>query len=197
KQTNNGKTETVEGAAKGSGMIEPNMGTMLAFITTDAVIDSSILQKLLNDVVNRTFNSITVDGDTSTNDMVLVMASELAEHEPLTTAHPDWKNFVYAFEKVCQVLAKQIARDGEGATKLIEVEVAGAVTEETARQVAKTIVGSSLVKTAVYGSDANWGRIIAAIGYSDVEINPDTIDLSIGSIPLLKDSRPCEFSAEA
>lgn len=191
-----GNKISIAGAAKGSGMIEPNMGTMLAFITTDAVIDSPVLQALLNEVVDRTFNSITVDGDTSTNDMVLVMASELAEHDTLTTSHPDWENFVLAFEKVCQDLAKQIARDGEGATKLIEVEVAGAVTEETARQVAKTIVGSSLVKTAVYGSDANWGRIIAAIGYSDVEINPDTIDLSIGSIPLLKDSRPCEFSEE-
>src|SRR5699024_95668 len=149
-----GNKISIAGAAKGSGMIEPNMGTMLAFITTDAVIDSPVLQALLNEVVDRTFNSITVDGDTSTNDMELVIASELAEHDTLTTSHPDWENFVSAFEKVCQDLAKQIARDGEGATKLIEVEVAGAVTEETARQVAKTIVGSSLVKTAVYGSDA-------------------------------------------
>src|SRR5699024_6362653 len=114
--------------------------------------------------VNRTFNSITVDGDTSTNDMVLVMASELAEHERLTDTHPDWHHFVHAFEQTCEFLAKQIARDGEGATKLIEVEVTNAQSDEAARQIAKSIVGSSLVKTAVYGSDANWGRIIAAIG---------------------------------
>lgn len=192
--TIDGKTVTIAGAAKGSGMIEPNMGTMLGFITTDAVIDSPVLQTLLQDVVDRTFNSITVDGDTSTNDMVLVMASELAEHNRLTQTHPDWQHFVEAFEKTCEFLAKQIARDGEGATRLVEVEVLGAKTEEAARQVAKTIVGSSLVKTAVYGSDANWGRIITAIGYSGVEINPETIDLSIGSIPLVKQSAPMKFS---
>lgn len=196
--TIDGETVTIAGAAKGSGMIEPNMGTMLAFITTDAVIDSPVLQSLLQDVVDRTFNSVTVDGDTSTNDMVLVMASELAGHEKLTATHPDWKNFVVAFEKTCQFLAKQIARDGEGATKLIEVEVRGAETDEAARKIAKTIVGSSLVKTAIYGSDANWGRIIAAVGYSGANINSETIDLALGPIQLVKQSVPCEYSeAEA
>lgn len=194
--TIDGETVTIAGAAKGSGMIEPNMGTMLGFVTTDAVIDSPVLQSLLQTIVDRTFNSITVDGDTSTNDMVLVMASELADHERLTEAHPDWENFVDAFEKTCQFLAKQIARDGEGATKLIEVEVQGAKTEEAARKVAKSIVGSSLVKTAIYGSDPNWGRIIAAIGYSGIEINPETIDLAIGPVPLLKESTPVSYSEE-
>lgn len=194
--TIDGKTVTISGAAKGSGMIEPNMGTMLAFITTDAVIESSVLQSLLREVVNRTFNSVTVDGDTSTNDMVLVMASELAGHETLTESHPDWNNFVDAFEKTCESLAKQIARDGEGATKLIEVEVSGGKTNEEARQIAKAIVGSSLVKTAVYGADANWGRIIAAIGYSGADIDPNTIDLAIGPIQLLKQSKPCDYSEE-
>lgn len=191
-----GKKVIIAGAAKGSGMIEPNMGTMLAFITTDAVIDSTTLQQVLANAVNKTFNSITVDGDTSTNDMVLVMASELAGHEKLTESHPDWNNFVTAFEKTCEFLAKQIARDGEGATKLIEVEVKGSKTDEEARQIAKSIVGSSLVKTAVFGSDANWGRIIAAVGYSGVTINPKTIDLSIGPIQLLKHSKPCSYSEE-
>lgn len=191
-----GKTVTISGAAKGSGMIEPNMGTMLAFITTDAVIESDILHTLLKEVVDRTFNSITVDGDTSTNDMVLVMASELAGHETLTETHPDWQNFVVAFEYVCQSLAKQIARDGEGATKLIEVEVTGSKSDVEAQQIAKAIVGSSLVKTAVFGADANWGRIIAAVGYSGADINPDTIDLSLGPIQLLKQSQPCEYSEE-
>ncbi|HLS23643.1 MAG TPA: bifunctional ornithine acetyltransferase/N-acetylglutamate synthase [Pseudogracilibacillus sp.] len=191
-----GKRVSVAGCAKGSGMIEPNMGTMLAFITTDAVIESDVLEQLLRAVVNRTFNNVTVDGDTSTNDMVLVLASEAAGHGTLTQEHPDWGQFVLALEKTCEYLAKQIARDGEGATKLIEVEVTGATSEETARQVAKAIVGSSLVKTAVYGADANWGRIIAAVGYSGVEINPDTIDLTLGSIPLLKGSAPVTYSEE-
>lgn len=191
-----GKPVTIAGAAKGSGMIEPNMGTMLGFITTDAVIDSPVLQSLLQKTVNKTFNNITVDGDTSTNDMVLVMASELADHQRLTTDHPNWEKFVHAFEKTCEFLAKQIARDGEGATKLVEVEVTGAQTDEEARQVAKSIVGSSLVKTAVYGSDANWGRIIAAIGYSGAQINPDTIDLSVGPLTLVKQSAPTSYSEE-
>lgn len=191
-----GETVTIAGAAKGSGMIEPNMGTMLAFITTDAVIDSSVLQSLLKEVVDRTFNSITVDGDTSTNDMVLVMASEFARHERLTEAHPEWAKFVKAFEKTCEYLAKQIARDGEGATKLIEVNVEGSKCDASARKIAKSIVGSSLVKTAVYGFDANWGRMIAAIGYSGVDINPHIIDVSIGQIQLVKQSVPCSYSEE-
>src|SRR5690625_2907326 len=191
-----GKRVSVAGCAKGSGMIEPNMGTMLAFITTDAVIESATLQGLLKEIVDRTFNSITVDGDTSTNDMVLVMASGLAENDPLTENHPDWASFVQTLEQTCISLAQQIARDGEGATKLIEVHVTGAESAEDARKVAKTIVGSSLVKTAIYGADANWGRFIAAIGYSGVPIDPNTIDLTIGSIELIKQSVPCAFSEE-
>lgn len=191
-----GETVRIAGVAKGSGMIEPNMGTMLAFITTDAVIESPVLQTLLQKVVDETFNNVTVDGDTSTNDMVLVMASELADHESLTESHPDWEAFVLAFKKTCEYLAKQIARDGEGATKLVEVKVEGAKNDQDARKVAKTIVGSSLVKTAIYGADANWGRIIAAIGYSGVEIDPHTIDLAIGPIQLLKQSEPVDFSEE-
>ncbi len=194
--TIDGKTVTVAGAAKGSGMIEPNMGTMLAFITTDAVIDQAALDALLRSVVDRTFNNITVDGDTSTNDMVLVMASGFAGNETLTDEHPEWHKFADAFQQTCEVLAKQIARDGEGATKLIEVEVAGAKTDEEARKIAKAIVGSSLVKTAVYGADANWGRIIAAVGYSGADVNPDTIDLALGPIQLLKESKPLKFSEE-
>lgn len=191
-----GQDVYVAGSAKGSGMIEPNMGTMLAFITTDAVIDSATLDSILKEVVDRTFNSVTVDGDTSTNDMVLVLASGEAGHGHLSPDHPEWENFVLAFEQTCEFLAKQIARDGEGATKLIEVEVKGAQSEEKARQVAKAIVGSSLVKTAVYGNDANWGRIIAAVGYSGVEINPETIDLSLGEIPILRQSRPVSYEEE-
>lgn len=191
-----GQTVTVAGAAKGSGMIEPNMGTMLAFITTDAVIASDVLHETLRAIVDQTFNAVTVDGDTSTNDMVLVMASNQAGHDPLSSEHHDWQNFVDALRNVCEVLAKHIARDGEGATKLIEVNVTGSKTDADARKVAKAIVGSSLVKTAIFGTDANWGRILAAVGYSGADINPDTIDLNIGPIQLLKQSEPCEFSEE-
>src|SRR5699024_9900239 len=143
-----------------------------------------------------TFNCITVDGDTSTNDMVLIMASEQAKHDTLTPEHPEWHRFVGLLQAVSEDLAKDIARDGEGATKLMEVEVSGAENKQAANQIAKTIVGSSLVKTAIYGTDPNWGRIICAIGYSGVKINPDTIDMKIGSIPLLQQSEPIAFSEE-
>ncbi|MBU8908344.1 bifunctional ornithine acetyltransferase/N-acetylglutamate synthase [Desertibacillus haloalkaliphilus] len=184
----------IGGVAKGSGMIHPNMATMLGFITTDAMIEPEWLQVALSEVTDQTFNRITVDGDTSTNDMVVVMASGLAENEPLTKDHPDWDKFVYALKKTSEELSKKIARDGEGATKLIEVQVNGAKDDEEAGKVAKQIVGSDLVKSAIYGTDANWGRIICAIGYSGAEINPETIDISLGSIQTLKDSQPTEFS---
>lgn len=192
--TIDGKKVTVAGSAKGSGMIEPNMGTMLAFLTTDVAVESDMLQVALKEVTDQTFNCITVDGDTSTNDMVFAMASGFAENESLTPEHEDWDTFVDALRKTCEDLAKMIASDGEGATKLIEVEVNGAASSEQAVKVAKSVVGSSLVKTAVYGADANWGRIIAAIGYSGANVNADTIDTSIGSIQLLKNSQPVPFS---
>lgn len=192
----NGKTVTMAGSAKGSGMIEPNMGTMFGFVTTDATIEPPMLDLALKEVTNRTFNCITVDGDTSTNDMVVVMASEQVEHDTLTPEHEDWGQFVELLKQTCEDLAKMIARDGEGATKLIEVEVSGAADQQQAGQVAKSVVGSSLVKTAVYGADANWGRVIAAVGYSGVEINPDTIDMFIGPIQLLEHSQPASYSEE-
>ena len=194
--TIDGKPVTMAGSAKGSGMIEPNMATMLAFVTTDVAIEPDVLQVALKEVTDQTFNCITVDGDTSTNDMVVVMASGLAGNESLTPNHEDWPHFLGLLRKTCEDLAKAIARDGEGATKLIEVEVTGALNDKEAVQVAKSIVGSSLVKTAVYGADANWGRIIVATGYSGSTINPDTIDVSIGPIQMLKDSQPLSFSEE-
>ncbi|KHF38420.1 bifunctional glutamate N-acetyltransferase/amino-acid acetyltransferase ArgJ [Halalkalibacter okhensis] len=191
-----GKTISIGGVAKGSGMINPNMATMLSFVTTDANVESNVLQEALSSITNQTFNRITVDGDTSTNDMVVVMASGLAENEALTPAHPDWEGFYQALKKTCESLAKQIARDGEGATKLIEVQVTGALTDEEAGKVAKKIVGSDLVKSAVYGTDANWGRIICAVGYSGCQINPDTIDIAIGPVQTLINSQPISFSEE-
>lgn len=194
--TIDGKTVTIGGAAKGSGMIHPNMATMLAFITTDANISSPLLQEALRSITDVSFNQITVDGDTSTNDMVIVMASGLAGNKELTPDHPDWKNFYEALKKTCEDLAKQIAKDGEGATKLIEVRVNGAKTDDDAKKIAKQIVGSNLVKTAVYGADANWGRIICAIGYAGAMVDPDNVDISIGPISMLKGSEPQPFSEE-
>jgi glutamate N-acetyltransferase/amino-acid N-acetyltransferase len=192
-----GKTVTIGGAAKGSGMIHPNMATMLGFVTTDAAIDSSVLQGALSAITNETFNQITIDGDTSTNDMVIVMANGMAENDLLTPKHPDWSQFYEGLKLTCEELAKEIARDGEGATKLIEVQVNGAKTRDDANKIAKQIVGSNLVKTAVYGADANWGRIISAIGYSGVEINPEKVDVSLGEICMLKNSQPQLFDEEA
>ncbi len=180
------KEVIIAGVAKGSGMIEPNMATMLGFITTDAYIESEVLQSALSDITNLTFNAITVDGDTSTNDTVVVMANGLAGNEALTPAHPDWQNFYYTLKTVAQDLAKMIAKDGEGATKLIEVEVEGAISHEEARKIAKTVVGSPLVKTAVFGCDANWGRIIAAVGYSGATVDPDKITIQIGGATMVK-----------
>lgn len=189
-----GKTIYMGGAAKGSGMIHPNMATMLAFITTDANIESKYLQMALREVTDTTFNQITVDGDTSTNDMVLIMANGKCENNSLTPEHQDWDVFLQLLAKSCESLAKQIAKDGEGATKLIEVEVTGAKSDLQARIVAKQIVGSNLVKTAIYGEDANWGRIIGAIGQSNAIVNPSTVDIAIGPIVMLKNSEPQAFS---
>ncbi|MGY3186635.1 bifunctional glutamate N-acetyltransferase/amino-acid acetyltransferase ArgJ [Lysinibacillus sp. TE18511] len=194
--TIDGKEVIIAGVAKGSGMIEPNMATMLGFITTDANIESDILQYALSDITNLTFNAITVDGDTSTNDTVVAMANGLAGNEALTPTHPDWQNFYYTLKTVAQDLAKMIAKDGEGATKLIEVEVEGAISDEEARKIAKTVVGSPLVKTAVFGCDANWGRIIAAVGYSGATVNPDKITIQIGGATMVENGEPIPFSED-
>ncbi|WP_100373536.1 bifunctional glutamate N-acetyltransferase/amino-acid acetyltransferase ArgJ [Bacillus sp. FJAT-45037] len=191
-----GEKITIGGVAKGSGMIHPNMATMLSFVTTDARIEPNILQAALSSITNKTFNQITVDGDTSTNDMVVVMASGLAEHDLLTPEHPDWDIFYQALTLACEDLAKAIARDGEGASKLIEVQVRGAKNDQEAGMVAKQIVGSDLVKSAVYGTDANWGRIICAIGYSECLVDPEEIDIAIGPIQTLTSSSPLPFSEE-
>lgn len=196
KTTIDGKEVIFAGTAKGSGMIEPNMATMLGFITTDANIESNHLQSALKSITDVTFNSITVDGDTSTNDMVVVMANGLAENNTLTPEHPEWDCFVQTLHAVSQDLAKMIAKDGEGATKLIEVEVQGAATDEEARKIAKTVVGSPLVKTAIFGSDANWGRIIAAVGRSGAQIDPNAIKIKIGDADVVDKGEPVPFSED-
>ncbi|SDI54950.1 bifunctional ornithine acetyltransferase/N-acetylglutamate synthase [Natribacillus halophilus] len=192
-----GKTVHIGGVAKGSGMIHPNMATMLSFVTTDANIAPDYLQQALSEITDRTYNRITIDGDTSTNDMVLTLANGQAGHEPLHPGHPDWTHFMQTLECVCIEQSKQIARDGEGATKLVEVNVQGAPTDEDAGKIAKQIVGSDLLKTAVFGTDGNWGRVICAIGYSGVTIDPETIDIAIGPYMTLSQSEPVDFSEEA
>ncbi|UVI29875.1 bifunctional glutamate N-acetyltransferase/amino-acid acetyltransferase ArgJ [Paenibacillus spongiae] len=195
--TIDGKTVHIAGASKGSGMIHPNMATMLGFVTTDAAIGGEALQQLLRQVTDLTFNMITVDGDTSTNDMLVAMASGLAGNSELTQAHPDWAAFADGLRYVCEVLAKAIARDGEGATKLVEVQVRGAVSDDSAQAIAKTVIGSSLVKSAVFGADANWGRIIAAVGRAGQPVNPETVDIRLGEIVTMEQSRPVGFDEDA
>lgn len=191
-----GKTVTIGGAAKGSGMIHPNMATMLGFVTTDANVANEDLLSALKDITNQTFNMITVDGDTSTNDMVLVMANGLAGHEQLTKSHPDWDVFKEGLKIVSEELAKKIARDGEGATKLVEVQVNGAYSHNAARAVGKSIISSNLVKTAIYGTDPNWGRIVTAIGYSGVPVEPNCIEVSIGTFKVFENGLSCPIVEE-
>ncbi len=191
-----GKDITIGGAAKGSGMIKPNMATMLAFVTTDAEVENNALQSALSSVTDTTYNMITVDGETSTNDMVLLLANGQAENEALSESHPEWQTFLSSLEYVCQQLAKLIAKDGEGATKLVEVHVKGAQTETGAKAIAKSVVGSSLVKTAIYGTDANWGRIVCAIGYSGESVQEDSLSISLGPIKVVDYGITAEFSEE-
>ena len=176
---------TIGGMAKGSGMIAPNMATMLGFITTDALISRRLLQKALVKANNRSFNRITVDGDMSTNDMVLVLANGAAANEQFTESSEEFHLFCAALEYVLVKLAKMIAKDGEGATKLIEIFVKGGRTEEEAAQAARAVANSNLVKTAIHGCDANWGRIMAAVGYSGVDFNPDEVEILFNDLPIL------------
>lgn len=190
-----GEVVTVGGVAKGSGMIHPNMATMLAFVTTDAAVEKKSLQNALNGATERTFNRITVDGDTSTNDMVLLMANGAAGNEPLTQSSPDYPAFEEAVEAVMRGLAKEIARDGEGATKLIEVVVEGAKEEVSAAALAKAVVGSSLVKAAAYGEDANWGRVLAAMGYAGVPFDPEGVEIHFGPVKVFEKGEPVAHDA--
>lgn len=187
---------TMAGVAKGSGMIHPNMATMLAFITCDANISSATLQKALSQHVESTFNQITVDGDTSTNDMVLVMANGCRQNEEILPDTEEFEKFSKMLRYLMADLAKKIAKDGEGATKLIEVNVRHAKDERSGRMIAKSVVGSSLVKTAIFGQDPNWGRILAAIGYAGADVSVDNIDIWIAWIPVMQASSPVAFDHE-
>lgn len=187
---------TMAGVDKGSGMIHPNMATMLAFITCDANISSETLQLALSQNVETTFNQITVDGDTSTNDMVLVLANGCTLNDEILPDTAEFEKFSAMLHYVMQELAKKIAKDGEGASKLIEVVVKHAPNTFDARMMAKSVVGSSLVKTAIFGEDPNWGRILAALGYAGVDVPVDNIDITLGDVPVMLGSGPVAFDAE-
>jgi glutamate N-acetyltransferase/amino-acid N-acetyltransferase len=176
-----GKPVRLGGMVKGSGMIHPNMATMLGFITTDAAISRNLLDKALRRAVRRSFNRVTVDGDTSTNDTILVMASGMAGNAPITAEGPEWETFAGALEHLCAALARAMARDGEGAARLVTVRLTGAATEDAAETLAKAVASSNLVKAACFGADANWGRILCAMGYSGADFDPAAVDVGFAS----------------
>ena len=195
-----GKTCTLGAIAKGSGMIHPNMATMLSFITTDANISAKMLQKALRWCVTRSYNMLSVDGDTSTNDTVAILANGLCGNTRIETENEDYNAFCSALFEICSHVVRMLAKDGEGATKLVVCEVVGAADEETARVCAKSVIRSPLVKTAMFGSDANWGRVLCALGYAGAAIDVSKIDVSFrsrkGTVPVCKNGAGIEFSEE-
>lgn len=195
-----GKTVHLGGMAKGSGMICPNMATMLSFITTDAAISQEFLNKALKEDIKSTYNMVSVDGDTSTNDTVVVLANGLAGNEEVVSEGKDYDTFKEALHYVNERLAKNLVRDGEGATKFMEVNVTGAATEADAKTMAKSVVKSSLFKAAVFGEDANWGRVLCAMGYSGVKFDPQKVDIvfasNAGEILLMDNGTPIVFDED-
>ena len=195
-----GKTCHMGGIAKGSGMIHPNMATMLVFITTDAAISPAMLQKALSNDITKTFNMLSIDGDTSTNDMVTVLANGLAGNEEITAEGEDFTNFMVALNTLTIQLCRTIAGDGEGATKLLECKVSGADTEEAAKIAAKSVICSSLLKAAMFGADANWGRVLCAIGYSGADVDVNKIGVSFqskaGKVTVCENGAGIPFSEE-
>ena len=185
----------VGGMAKGSGMIAPNMATMLAFLTTDIAIEPWLLDRALREAVHVSFNCLTVDGDTSTNDSCVALASGAAGNATITEVGPDYRAFTGALTQVCVHLAKEVARDGEGATKLVTVRVTGAASDADARQVAKTVAESPLVKTALFGNDPNWGRILMAAGRAGVKFNPDDATAWLAGTCIYRHGTPAPFEA--
>jgi glutamate N-acetyltransferase/amino-acid N-acetyltransferase len=192
-----GKRVHLVGCSKGAGMIHPNMATTLAFVVTDANIAPSLLQKTLRDVTTRTFNAISIDGDTSTNDTLLVLANGAAGAPPITAGSAAHRSFSKALEEVCHSLALQIVADGEGAQRVIEIEVRGARDESAARRIGQTIATSPLVKTAFAGGDPNWGRVFAAAGRAGVQFDPDRVDIHMAGIPVLRRGQPLDFNERA
>lgn len=198
--TIDGKTVKVGGISKGSGMIHPNMATMLCFITTDAAISAEMIKKAVKTVADKTFNMLSIDGDTSTNDTLSVMASGLAGNDEITAENEDYEIFLESLTAVCKELTRMMAKDGEGATKLLVCKVSNAKTEKDAKGVAKSVVCSSLLKAAMFGTDANWGRVLCAIGYSGCDVDVNKVDVSFaskaGTVDVCKNGAGIEFSEE-
>ena len=195
-----GKTVTIGGMCKGSGMIHPNMCTMLGFVTTDAAISKEMLQAALSEDVKDTYNMVSVDGDTSTNDTVLLLANGMAGNPEITEKNQDYETFKAALHYVNETLAKKIAGDGEGCTALFEVKVIGAATKEQAVTLSKSVITSSLTKAAIFGHDANWGRILCAMGYSGAQFDPDKVDLffesAAGRLQIIENGVAVDYSEE-
>ena len=195
-----GKTVRIGGIAKGSGMIHPNMGTMLCFITTDCAISPEMIRKALVDTAHVSFNRISVDGDTSTNDTCLVLANGLAGNETITGEGEDYAAFLEALKALCVRLARMMAKDGEGARHLITCTVSGAKDEESAQTIAKSVISSTLTKAAIFGCDANWGRVLCAMGYSGEKFDPDKVDVAFasaaGEIPVCRQGRGLDFDED-
>ena len=196
----NGTTVTIGGMCKGSGMIHPNMCTMLSFVTTDAAISKELLQEALSEDIKDTYNMISVDGDTSTNDTVLLLANGLAGNREITEKNEDYTLFCEALNYINETLAKKMAGDGEGCTALFEVKIVGAETKEQAKVLAKSVITSSLTKAAIFGHDANWGRILCAMGYSGAQFDPEKVDLffesAAGHMQIIKDGVAVDYSEE-
>jgi glutamate N-acetyltransferase/amino-acid N-acetyltransferase len=192
-----GKTVRVGGVAKGSGMIHPDMATMLSFVTTDAAVERGFLQATLSEVADISYNMMTVDGDSSTNDTVLVLANGLAGNAPIAAGTPDAETFKAALTEVCVALSRELARDGEGASRLITVEVLGARDVTDARKAALTVASSALVKSAVYGADPNWGRVLMAVGRSGAAVEEEKIDLFMNGVCIMEAGKPVPFHREA
>ncbi len=187
----------IGGICKGSGMIHPNMATLLAFVTCDAAVSTSLWQQMLSRAADKSFNQITVDGDTSTNDTLIALANGQSRTAAITEMGPEAEKLEAMLTEVCQYMAKAIARDGEGATCLVEVQVTGATDDKAARQIAKTIVGSSLVKAAIFGRDPNWGRIAAAAGRAGVPFEQESLRIQLGDIVLMENGQPLVFDRAA
>jgi glutamate N-acetyltransferase/amino-acid N-acetyltransferase len=192
-----GREVTIGGMAKGSGMIHPNMATMLAVVTTDAPLDPGFVRGALQTAADRSFNQISVDGDTSTNDMLTLFASGAAGGDPIRAGTRDAEAFLAALERVCVELARAIARDGEGATRLVEAVVESAQSEAEARLAARAVVGSNLVKAAIYGRDPNWGRIICAVGNAGIAVDQEAIDIFVGDQQVAQRGAPLDFDKAA
>ena len=195
-----GVTVTMGGMCKGSGMIHPNMCTMLSFVTTDAAISKEMLQEALSEDIKDTYNMISVDGDTSTNDTVLLLANGLAGNEEIREKNSDYQVFCKALNYINETLAKKMAGDGEGCTALFEVTIVGAKTKDQAKVLAKSVITSSLTKAAIFGHDANWGRILCAMGYSGASFDPEKVDLffksAAGEMQIIKDGVAVDYSEE-